>query len=341
MRRGACASLVVGSLVFGSSLAGCSLQTTGALKGNLHLRAEFSDVQELVPGEEVDIADVQVGTVTSIRLDGYEALVTMAIKSDQKVPEGTTAVLSQTSLLGEQYIDLELPAHFDLRTGPWVQSGATLASSATEGIEAFVGQASDVLGALDVGDLASALQALSQGLGGRGPELNEIIVQLAQVAHAVSGQTSDLATVVDGLGQLGASVAPSSQQLGGLVDQLASSTTVLAVDRQKLIGTLTQLTRLAGDLNREVLVPHLDQVETLIADLGPVLGSLVQSQTQVEGLITGLDHFVTTIQHATYQGQLLIFLWLDGLVDDHGNILPLPRATSLSSLLAPPRGAGT
>jgi phospholipid/cholesterol/gamma-HCH transport system substrate-binding protein len=317
------------------SVTACSLQTTGALKGRLHLQARFDDVQELVAGENVDIADVQVGTVTSIRLDGYTAVVTMAIESDQKVPVGTTAVLSQTSLLGEQYIDLELPSHFDPTTGPWVASGALLPSAADEGIEAVVGQAGQVLAALDAGDIASTVQALSQGLGGRGPELNQIIAQLAQVAHAVNGQDADLATVVDGFGQLGASLAPSSDQIGTLIEQLASGTSVLAADRQKLITAVSQLTRLATDLNAEVLDPHLGQVETLVAQLGPILASAVQSQSAVGGLVSGLDHFVTTIQRATYKGQLLIFLYLAGLVNDSGAILPLPRATSLQSLLEP------
>jgi phospholipid/cholesterol/gamma-HCH transport system substrate-binding protein len=330
------AAVLTAGAVLAAALGGCSLQTTGALKGNLHLQARFGDVQQLVPGEAVEIDDVPVGSVTSIHLDGYQAVVTMSVQTGRKVPVGTVAVLSQATLLGEQYVDLELPARFDHHRGPWVGSGTTLPSGSTAGIEEFVSRAGDVLGALTAGNVASTVQALATGLTGRGPELNQLIAELAQVARAVAGQASDLGTVIDGLGSLGRSLAPASTQLGALIDDLTSSTGVLAANRQRLLSTLTQLTRLAGDLNAEVLVPHLAQVEGLIAELGPILGSAVQKQSQIGDLITGLRRFVDVFPHAAYQGQLLIFFFLAGAVLGTGTTVRTSAAPSLTDLLRPP-----
>lgn len=325
------------SVLCGAALVGCSLQTTGAIKGNLHLRAQFNDVQNLVAGEAVEVADVQVGSVISIRLTGYQPTVTMAIKSKQKIPVGTVAVLNQVSLLGEQYIDLHFPAHFDPNAGPWVKSGDQLPTSSTQGVEQFVNQASNLVGAIDAGDLAASFQALDEGLAGRGPALNQIIASLTQVAHAINGQSGDLATIIDGLGKLGTPLANGSNQIGALIDSLASSTGLLATDRQKIISSIGQLTRLAGDLNREVLLPHLDQIETLLGQLDPVLGSLAQSRTQLGDLAGKLKIFVDQIPKAVYNSTILFYAWLAGTVKPGGGTEPLPVVGTplLQSLLGP------
>jgi phospholipid/cholesterol/gamma-HCH transport system substrate-binding protein len=333
VRRLACATVLLCAL-----FTGCSLQTTGALKGNLHLQARFSDVGDLVSGEAVDVGDVQVGSVTNIHLDRYTAVVTLAIESHQKLPTGTMAVLSQTTLLGEPYVRLQLPANADLTHGPWMKTGDNIPTSATPSIEVFTGEAANIVGALASGDLSSALQALSQGLDGRGPELHQVIVDLTQVAAAVASQQANLGTIIDSSGKLGASLAGGSAQIGVLVDDLAAATTTLAANRLKLIASLTQLTRLAGDLNSEVINPHLAQIEQLIANLSPILSETAQAKTSVEGLVTGLKTFVLALPKAISGGQILLNVWVAGLVHDGGATNPFtPSSPSLSSLLAPPQ----
>src|SRR5688572_21033610 len=93
-------------LVLALALTGCSIRTAGWPKGALQLTATFDDVSNLVVGHSVKIADVTVGTVTGVTLDGYRAQVTMELRDDLELPTDTTALLSKTSLLGEQYIEL-------------------------------------------------------------------------------------------------------------------------------------------------------------------------------------------------------------------------------------------
>jgi phospholipid/cholesterol/gamma-HCH transport system substrate-binding protein len=261
----------------------------------------------------------------------------MAIKSGQKIPVGTVAVLNQVSLLGEQYIDLHFPAHFDPTSGPWLKSGDQVPTSSTQGVEQFVNQASNLVGAIDAGDLAASFQALDEGLAGRGPALNQIIASLTQVAHAINGQSGDLATIIDGLAKLGTPLANGTNQIGALLDSLATSTGLLATDRQKIISSIGQLTRLAGDLNREVLLPHLSQIETLLGQLDPVLGSLAQSRSQLGDLASKLKIFVDQIPKAVYNSTILFYAWLAGTVKPGGGTDPLPVVGTplLQSLLGP------
>ena len=101
------ARLAAVGLTVALAAGGCSLRTAGSPKGDLGLTATFDDVHNLVVGHSVKLADVTIGTVTHVRLDGYRAEVTMSIEDGHPLPVGTTAVLAKTSLLGEQYIGIE------------------------------------------------------------------------------------------------------------------------------------------------------------------------------------------------------------------------------------------
>jgi phospholipid/cholesterol/gamma-HCH transport system substrate-binding protein len=326
---------VVAAAMVGAVCAGCSLQTTGALKGNLHLRATFPDVQQLAAGEAVEISDVQVGSVTGIHLKGYQAVVNMSLKSGTKIPQGTTALLTQTSLLGEQYIDLQFPPSYDPTTGPWMKSGDVLPPKATEGLEIFAGQAASVLAAITSGDLASAVRAIYEGIGGRGPEINAIISQLSKLLDALSAQQPAITATIDGLSRLGSTLAGGTGELTALVDNLTSATGVFATDRQKLMTALSQLTTLAANLNNDVLAPHLDQIESLLAKLDPVLGQLVASKPLLERLIDGLKAFVDIVPRARFGDSLALYAWIAGLMSANGQTHPLP----LTAVMSPARAA--
>ncbi|WP_449065948.1 MlaD family protein [Planomonospora algeriensis] len=112
------------ALVLATSAA-CSLQTLGAPSGELTLTAVFDDVQSLVAGHSVQVADVRIGSVTDIRLEGYRARVTLSVEDGHRVPEGTSAVVAKTSILGENYVELRLPEAPGPRTWPPVPSSPT------------------------------------------------------------------------------------------------------------------------------------------------------------------------------------------------------------------------
>ena len=70
------------------------------------MRVEFRDVLDLVPQSTVKVDDVTVGRVTSVKLKGYHADVTMLLPRDVDLPDNARAEIRQTSLLGEKFVSL-------------------------------------------------------------------------------------------------------------------------------------------------------------------------------------------------------------------------------------------
>ena len=68
--------------------------------------AVFADVGALKNGASVVIAGVEVGRIRNIKMDDYEARVTMAINNGVKIQEDAIASVKTKGLIGEKYIQI-------------------------------------------------------------------------------------------------------------------------------------------------------------------------------------------------------------------------------------------
>jgi phospholipid/cholesterol/gamma-HCH transport system substrate-binding protein len=302
---------------------GCTLQTAGAPKGELSLSTVLDDAQHLVTGHTVRVADVKIGTITKVELVGYRARVTMSIVDGRRIPEGTTAVLAQTSLLGENYIGLRFPDQFDPKNGPFLKGGAEIPTSAVEPqVEQVTDKLIKVVGALATGDLTKLVDATATALEGRGDELNQLVAQLASVGDVYATQAGDLGGIIDGLGKLGDTLAAGAPEIGTLIDNLAGATTTLAAQRQKIVGTVQRLTEMARALNDHILEPHGERLGTLLRQIDPVLATVVKERDVLNTLITNVKTFVTNIEKTELNGSLLFYVWMSTLVAPNGQRFP-------------------
>jgi phospholipid/cholesterol/gamma-HCH transport system substrate-binding protein len=84
---------------------------------NYEVYAIFSDVGGLKTGSSVDIAGLEVGRVSSMTLNDYEAKVVLSIKKDVKLQEDTIASIKTRGLIGEKFLALT-PGGSDKLIGP-------------------------------------------------------------------------------------------------------------------------------------------------------------------------------------------------------------------------------
>ena len=79
-----------------------------AVKG-YDVKAVFFRVGGLTAGSDVRIAGIKVGTVDDIRLDPstYDAVITMNVSADVRIPADSSATISAEGLLGGKYVRIE------------------------------------------------------------------------------------------------------------------------------------------------------------------------------------------------------------------------------------------
>jgi len=70
--------------------------------------AAFSGVDGLANGSDVRLSGIKIGTVVSQRLNSetYQAVVTMDLARDVKIPDDTSAKITSDGLLGGSYVSL-------------------------------------------------------------------------------------------------------------------------------------------------------------------------------------------------------------------------------------------
>ncbi|MBW2094008.1 MAG: outer membrane lipid asymmetry maintenance protein MlaD [Deltaproteobacteria bacterium] len=70
------------------------------------LEAVFSNSGGLKTGASVVIAGVEVGRVKSIKLDDYQALISIHLPSAIKIQDDSIATIKTKGLIGEKYVEI-------------------------------------------------------------------------------------------------------------------------------------------------------------------------------------------------------------------------------------------
>lgn len=71
--------------------------------------ARFASVSALRPGSTVEVYGIEVGSVTSLRIDNERqmAVVEMAIKKEIKVYDDASATVKSSGLIGDKYVKID------------------------------------------------------------------------------------------------------------------------------------------------------------------------------------------------------------------------------------------
>jgi len=91
--------------------------TTTATDDFYRVKALFSKVDGLLPGDEVRLGGIRIGFVDSASIDdAYHAVLTLAVQKSVQLPLDTSAAIHTNGLFGSKYIVLEPGGDFDYLT---------------------------------------------------------------------------------------------------------------------------------------------------------------------------------------------------------------------------------
>jgi phospholipid/cholesterol/gamma-HCH transport system substrate-binding protein len=256
------------TVILGVSIAHTGVSATVAYK------AVFSDVTGLNVGDDVDIAGVRVGDVTSIGVYRRNlALVGFSIQAGRRLPASATATIRYLNLVGQRYIDLGQGAGPVGRTLP---PGGTIPLAHTapaldltalfNGFQPLfqaltpgdVNQlASDIIGVFqgetpNVTALVATVGSLTSSLATKDQVIGQLITNLDSVLHTVNTRSTELTALVTTLQELVSGLATDRQPIGSAITAIGRLETatagLLQVARPGLRADITELGRLASNL---------------------------------------------------------------------------------------------
>lgn len=286
---GRIARLVALLTVVGLAATGC-----GALSGGLRgvplpggaslgddpytVQIEFPDVVDLVPQSLVRVGDVPVGSVESISVEpkSWNALVTVLVNRDVKLPSNAAAKVRTTSLLGEKFVELSSPEN---------PAPGTLAESGRIGLQnsGRAAEVEEVLGALSmllngggVAQIKTISTELNKALSGREPQVRELLDNVNQLVGALDSRKEDINRALDGLNRLSATLVARRPSIENALQNLSPGLRELEAQRTQLVNMLRALDRLSG-VATDVVNRSREDVLADLENLRPILRNLADS----------------------------------------------------------------
>ncbi|MFL6106959.1 MAG: MCE family protein [Marmoricola sp.] len=211
--------------------------------------ASFTDSSGLKPNDEVRIAGVRVGKVSSVDLDGDHVRVAFKIKTDSPFGTKTNAQIKVKTLLGAMFLALEPKGSGQLKKGATIPESRT--RSAYDVVEAFSG-------------LAERAQKIN---------LEQLTTSLNTLSAATANTPEALKSTLKGLSALSANVAARDDQVNSLLTNLRKVSGVLADRNTDIVGLMKD-----SDVLLRAVVARREAVHTLLV-------STSKFSTELTGLV--------------------------------------------------------
>ncbi len=274
-----------GALVLLGALAtGCTTSSTPQRTAT----AVFNDIGDLASGAQVQMADVPVGSVSNIALDGNKAKITLTFSSGVRIPANVSAAIDRTTILGDQFVQLVVPKQ-DVGAGsasvPQLANGAAIHHTSTvPDVEQFVQAGGEVFGAVSATELEQIIAAGGEGFAGSEASLKSFLTNISTVANAYAAHTGDITQAVNGLNSLSATLAPNSSANAQALTTLAQTVSILAQNSTQFENLLSALNNVSIQ-GRSILETYYPQITDQLQALQAVSNQLAQHQADLAGLL--------------------------------------------------------
>jgi phospholipid/cholesterol/gamma-HCH transport system substrate-binding protein len=236
--------------------------------GGTTYHADFSDGGGLKSGDDVRIAGVKVGKVSSVSLVGAMVRVAFEVNTDANIGDQSRADIKIKTLLGQKYIALA-PAgagklHGDI---PLART-----SSPLDVTQAFIGLGQRV-GEIDTKQLATAFDTLAATFKDTPPYVHESLRGLERLSTSIASRDDQLKALLADANTVTNTLAQRTTQIAKLIND--SNLILQTVYQQRVVihnllvdtaAVSQQLSGLVRD-NRAIIGPALANLEQTLVIL--------------------------------------------------------------------------
>jgi phospholipid/cholesterol/gamma-HCH transport system substrate-binding protein len=254
--------------------------------------------------------------------DGWTAEVTMRVNGDVALPANALAMLRQSSLLGEKYVELSAPPQGEAQGK--LADNAVIPIARTNrntDIEEVLGALSMLLNGGGVEQLQNITQELNAALEGNEPDLKATLANVDTLVSTLDDSKSEITRAIDGVNQLAGTLATEKDQLAGAIDSLGPGLQVLNDQRSQLVTMLQSLDSLSTvavntvNASQEDIVADLKALTPALQKLGEA-GSDLPKSLQLLFTIPFSDEAVNGIKGDYFNLYAKIDLNLQDIVDN-------------------------
>ena len=276
--------------------------------------ASFDEAGGLKVKDEVRIAGVRVGQVTSMELDGDSVKVGFKIKTDADFGDATRADIKVKTILGSMFLSLTPGGSGQLAEGTTIPTERT--SSPYDVVEAFSGLA-ETSADIDTDQLASALTTLADLTRNTPEEFRSALAGVSALSKVVASRDEEINSLLKNLDRVSTVLDSRDEDIVALMadaDTLFKALLQRKAQIHRLLVSTTTLSKTLTGLIRESradLKPALDQLDS-------VLQVIKKNENNLEDSIKAMAPFYRVFASTLGNGP-----WFDTYLF---NLPPIPGA---------------
>ena len=261
-------------------------------------QALFSEAGGLVPGNDVKVSGVKVGTVSDVSLQRGKALVTFLVNGGVHLGSDTTAHIRTGTLLGQRVLTLESDGKGTLKAADVIPVSRTGSPySLTQSLSDFTANTADT----DTAALNQSLNTLSDTIDRISPQLGPTFDGVSRLSRMLNERNDSLASLLKSAADVTGILGQRSQQVNALLLNANDLLGVLDQRRYAIVNLLANTSALSRQLsgivadNEKDLAPALEKLNNVTA-------MLERNNDNITKAMKGLAKFQLTQAEAVNNG---------------------------------------
>ena len=296
----------LGSLVWLIVVIGQLGGPAGMFADTHQLTAEFSDATGVVPGDEVRMAGVPVGKVTSVGAEKGKAVVEMKIDDGNPLPADSRFELHWRNLLGQRYVQVVPPPDAE-PGGPTMPPGERIGTDRTGAaadLTAMLETAEPLFATLDTASVNRVMATLAAALEGREQTVGRMIDDSAALLATLDGRRDAIGSTIESFATIVDQLAQRDTDIQRLLEGLAETSSALAGQSESLAGAMAQSAEVLT-LTDEILAANDDDLDHILGGLSQLATTLGDKREELGEGIRTLPWSSAALIRATNQGDWL------------------------------------
>lgn len=279
--------------------------------GYTRYTAEFLQAATLRPGNPITIAGIEVGHVTSMKLDGDHVEAGLTVRDNVLLGKDTRAVIKVMTILGSRYLEL-VPG------GSGSLPAKTISLTHTEvpyDLQSLLEDATTTFEQVDSDQFAQSLAVLGKQLGGVPPLIPQAVANLQTLSTITADRRGQLGTLLKSTERVVNTLRRQQTNIGHLMDQGQDLLGHLVAREATFHAMFAGLTDLVDQLDK-IVVNNRPLLDELFANLHQLTNMVGQHDELLRNLLQVAPVTLRGLTNATGYGPVVEFNLPNGLAID-------------------------
>ncbi len=297
-------------------------------------KADFTDAQGLNVGDDVRIAGVRVGTVSSISIVRHNiAEVSFTVQKSRPLPDSAEIKMRYRNLVGQRYLDVSQGAGNSTKMQNPDQAIPTSRTTPPVDLTLLFAGFKPLFQGLDADQINKLSGAIISTLQGEGGSLQSLFNIVADLTNSLADRDKLIGDVINNLSSVLDNIGQRDTELSNLIIQLQGFISGLAHDRFSIGNALDGINKLTTN-TAGLLTQVRSPLARDIKDITGLVGVLNNNSGTLQFVINELPATMGPLVRTASYGS-----WFNFYLCSTSGSITLPGNKVLNLALKPPNKA--